>query len=179
MAVFLQPIFTQTVGAGTAATIVFNNIPQTFTDLKLVVSAREGGSGTSTSGMNVYFNTEIVTTSNYSITGIYGSNGIVVSDRSSSAGGLFFANIVPQGGLTANTFSNVELYIPNYAGSNYKSVILDSGQENNAATNAYERLYAGLWRNTAAITTISIYTGVANYVQYSTFSLYGILRQGV
>ena len=178
MSVFLQPIYTQTVGAGTANPIIFNNIPQTFTDLKLVVSAREGGTTAGTVGMNVYFNTEIVTTTNYSITGLLGNGASTSSDRTSSSGGLFFGNITPNAAQTTNTFSNVELYIPNYTGSNFKSCILDSVNENNA-TAAYQRLYAGLWRSTAAISTLSIYSGAANFVQYSTFSLYGVLRQGI
>ena len=46
MTIAMQPIYTQTIGA-TAGGIVFNNIPQTFTDLKVVVSTRTNANGES------------------------------------------------------------------------------------------------------------------------------------
>lgn len=177
MSVFLQPIYTQTVGSGGAGSIIFNNIPQGFTDLRLEISARET-SGTGAAGLNVYFNTEVVTTSNYSIRRAFGNGAAAGSDSSSSIGGLFFGNMTNTASTTANTFSNVSIYIPNYTASNYKSVLLDGVSENNGTT-GYQNIYAGLWRNTSAINTISIYPGSSNYVQYSTFSLYGVLRQGI
>ena len=40
MSVFMQPIYTQTMGAVGAQSVTFNNIPQGFTDLVLEVSGR-------------------------------------------------------------------------------------------------------------------------------------------
>ena len=77
---------------------------------------------------------------------------------------------------TANTFGNSEIYIPNYTGSNYKSISADSVSENNASA-AYANLFAGLWSNTAAINQITLIPGAsANFAQYSTATLYGILK---
>jgi hypothetical protein len=55
---------------------------------------------------------------------------------------------------TANTFGNTEFYIPNYTSSNYKSFSVDGVTENNAT--AAFALYAGLWSNTAAITSFRL-----------------------
>jgi hypothetical protein len=74
---------------------------------------------------------------------------------------------------TANTFSNGEIYIPNYAGSNYKSWSSDAVTENNA-TSADMSLVAGLTSITAAITSITIAGAAGNLVQYSTAYLYGV-----
>lgn len=78
----------------------------------------------------------------------------------------------------ANTFSNTEIYIPNYTSSNYKSVSSDSVQEANDTTNNNMWLLAGLWSNTGAITQIDIgaddTSSSYNFLQYSTFTLYGI-----
>ena len=52
MSVFLQPIYTQTVGSGGASSIAFNNIPQTFTDLLIKMSVRASGPGP----MDAYLN---------------------------------------------------------------------------------------------------------------------------
>ena len=66
MTVFLQPIYTQTVGSGGASSITFNNIPQGFADLKLEISARTAGAVTNTDwvmsfnndGASVYSSTQ-------------------------------------------------------------------------------------------------------------------------
>jgi len=79
-------------------------------------------------------------------------------------------------GSTSSTFSNIEVYIPNYAGSTYKSASSDGVTENNA-TSAYAELAAHLWSNTNAINQITFTVdGGSNFVQYSTASLYGILK---
>ena len=76
---------------------------------------------------------------------------------------------------TANTFSNNSIYIPNYTGSNNKSVSVDSVYENNATT-AGQHLVSGLWASSAAITSVKLTEGFGNnWVQYTTATLYGIL----
>jgi hypothetical protein len=76
---------------------------------------------------------------------------------------------------TANTFASNDIYIPNYTSSNYKSAISDTVTENNA-TLSFADLYAGLWRSTSAITSITIGPNGTGFAQYSTFSLYGITK---
>jgi hypothetical protein len=77
-------------------------------------------------------------------------------------------------GLTSNTFSNSEIYIPNYAGSNKKSFSADIVMENNATT-AFSTLNASLWQGTAAISSLTFFDHNGNnFVQYSSFYLYGI-----
>ena len=74
---------------------------------------------------------------------------------------------------TASTFTNSEIYIPNYAGSSNKSISTDSVTENNA-TQAYASLVANLWSNTAAITSITLFGGTGNFAEHSTAYLYGV-----
>jgi hypothetical protein len=75
---------------------------------------------------------------------------------------------------TSNTFGNTSVYIPNYAGSNFKSISIDGVTENNA-TAALQFFNAGLFKSTSAITSISLTAyNFASYVQYSTADLYGI-----
>ena len=77
---------------------------------------------------------------------------------------------------TASVFSNGSLYIPNYASSNYKSYSFDATRENNTSGNEMS-LGAGLWSDTAAITSIAITSwGSATLLQYSSASLYGISK---
>jgi hypothetical protein len=170
MTIAMQPIYTQTA-SGSAASIVFNNIPQTFTDFKLVISGR-GGQAQVYQQTYLRFNGDSGT--NYSTTTIQGTGSGVASYRESnqnraSIGLLNGAN------ATTSTFGNYELYVANYSGANFKSWIVDSITENNA-TLAYQGPEAGLWRNTAAITSMEILTFGANFVANSTFTLYGITK---
>ena len=173
MSVFLQPIYTQTVGSGGAGSVTFNNIPQTFTDLKLVTSTRSNASG-ALDTLGFQFNND--TTSSYSMTRLYGSGSSTNSDRYTSNNGAPF-DVLDGSTATANTFGNAEYYIPNYTSSNYKQFTNDAVSENNA-TAAYQLLEAGLWSKTNAITSIKLAVGTY-FVQYSTFSLYGVLRAGI
>ncbi len=171
MSVFLQPIYTQTVGATSVGSVTFNNIPQTFTDLKLVISARNNNSAGFGVGLFMQLNG---TSTAYSYTGIYGDG--------SSAGTSRFANTTEmlagesgQSNLTANTFGNTEIYIPNYTSTNFKQVISDGVGENNGTTSLL-RLYASLWQNTAAVTSLRVFYSSILFTQYSTFTLYGITK---
>ena len=158
-------ISTVTVGAGGAASIDFTSIPGTYTDLMVVCSLR--ASNANTDG-NVTFNG---LTTNLSSRQLYGSGSSTGS--SSSASQILSYGLADASTYTASTFSNVAIYVPNYAGSTNKSVSIDALVENNA-TAAYQTLVAGLWASTAAITQVTLKADTGNLVQYSTASLYGI-----
>jgi hypothetical protein len=154
-----------TVGSGGASTIDFTSIPSTYTDLCLKVSGRGTQSATYAT-YEIKFNGA---TTPYALKQLYGSGTSAVSDQNS----IRIALDATGATATSNTFGNNEIYIPNYAGSTSKSVSLDGVTENNA-TEAYAELYAGLWDNTPAITSITLGMLTGSFVQYSTATLYGI-----
>ena len=154
-----------TVGAGGAANIEFTSIPATYTDLCVKVSARTTSTDTP---VKVEYNG--VTTS-YSWRRIFGS-GSAASSLSGTDAYYFWIATSSQ---TSNTFGSGELYIPNYAGSTYKSISTESLNENNA-TAADMFITAALWSNTAAITSIKMTPYSGNFAQYSTAVLYGISK---
>ena len=158
-------IATTTVGSGGAASMDFTSIPATYTDLMLVVSGR---ATTDNPTLYVYFNND-TTAANYTFRAL---NGDGASASSSSATQAWFMRVVPSS-ATASTFSNGISYIPNYAGSTYKSVGTDSVTENNATT-AQLQLNAGLWSSTAAITSIKLDPYGTDFAEFSSASLYGI-----
>jgi hypothetical protein len=165
----MQHIETVTVGSGGAASITFSAISADYTDLVIVASLRENGGATIRSG-KVRFNG--VTTSTYSERLLDGNGSSV---GTSSAARTFFAWILQNDtNSTANTFSNVQIYIPNYRSSVYKTVSMDSVAENNAST-GNQRITAGVWENNDAITSISLEGEASNFVEFSSASLYGIL----
>jgi hypothetical protein len=150
-----------------AATMSFTSIPATYTDLNLVISARSSRNVGGSDSIYLDINTVSTNRTYRVLTG----NGATASSSSGSDAEI---TVIPQSTQTANTFGSISIYIPNYAGSNYKSLSVDSVSENNATT-AYAQLEAVLWSNTAAITGFTIRTGSAlDLVQYSTAYLYGI-----
>ena len=158
-------IASSTVGAGGASSIDFTSIPSTYTDLCLKFSTRTNQTQIY-SEVYVKFNTS---TANISTRLLEGNGSSVASYTSTTTIAVGAGT-----NATANTFSNFEMYIPNYAGSTNKSFSVDSVTENNG-TSSWTDLTAGLWSNTAAITGVSIYPSASwTFSQYSTAYLYGI-----
>lgn len=153
-----------TVGAGGASSIDFTSIPATYTDFQLVTSFRSNRAN------NV---DDIYITLNGS-TSSFSNKYLQGNGTSASSGSLarYYGSCPAASGSTANTFSNDTLYLPNYAGSTNKSFSQDTVMEYNGNP-AYATLNAGLWSNTAAITSISL-SMTGSFVQYSTAYLYGI-----
>ena len=154
--------------SGATASVTFSSIPATYTDLLLKFSIRSDA----TSGdSRIEFNGSGGTAYTGKI--LYADGSTAASASHAGQAYLSWGGLVNRSTTTSNTFANNEFYIPNYAGSNYKSVSVDGVEENNA-TQSYSELSAGLWSNTAAITSIKLTPSSGNYVQYSTFYLYGI-----
>jgi hypothetical protein len=120
------------------------------------------------------------------------SNGFVMSINGSSAN--FTYRLLEGDGATAasysgstgrvayafnstSIFSNLEVYIPNYTSANNKSFSVDGVSEQNATT-AYADLTAGLWSQTAAITSLGFNFSAGNLQPNSTFYLYGVAKLG-
>jgi hypothetical protein len=169
----LTAIYTQVVGAGGVSAVTFNNIPQNYTDIKVVFSARETAS-TPYSGTYLTLNNNGA--SLYSTTLLEGY-GSVASSRTSNQGSFFPVPHVPGGSSTANTFGSSEIYISNYSTTLFKSLIMDSASENNSASSFsfQQGLTAGLYRSNAPISLFKI-TSAGTFAQHSTFTLYGISR---
>lgn len=165
----MTKIASTTVGAGGTSAITFSSIPQTYTDLVVKISARAATGGAADRFL-ISFNGS---TANYTLMSLNDQAGSVASYTRASFGdnqlGYF-----PGSGATANTFGNIEIYIPNYTLSNNKSISVDAVGENNSTTN-YNSLLAGLWSQTAAITSLT-FTQPTGILQYSTATLYGVTK---
>lgn len=152
----------QVLGAS-AASVTFSSISQNYKTLRVIVSAREdantlacyllpNGSSTSLTSMALQGN---------------GASAIEFT-------GTDIQGLVDGSTMTANSFSSVEYEIPNYAGTAAKAISIYAVTETNAAT-SYLRLAAGLWSNTAAITSITLQPAATeNFVTDSSFYLYGL-----
>lgn len=161
-------IETVTVGAGGASSILFTAIPGDATDLLFKINVRSTTTGTSVEPCLVTFNSNTTGYSHRTVNG----NGSTVTSTSGTSRLAFNA---PRAGTTANTFGNVQVYVPNYAGAVNKVFTSDSVTENNAVE-AHQTLIAGLWANTAAITSASFAPSANNFAADSTISLYKITK---
>ena len=167
------PISTVTVGSGGAATIDFNNIPQTYTDLHIKVSTRDNLAYSWGQGY-IRFNGS---TSGYDGKQLYGNGTSALTASGSGNWGTNYA-LAGRGtgaSTTASTFSNGEINIPNYTGSNLKAYSYDGVAENNATLSMVE-IVAGVWSNTAPISSITLLTPSQTWQQHSTVTLYGIRK---
>ena len=166
----LTKLQTITVGSGGVSSVTFSSIPQTYTDLVVKYSARVTASSVAPDGLGIQFNGD--TGSNYKYLQLGGNGASTFSNSGTTA--FQFGGQLTGASATSNTFGNGEIYIPNYTSANYKSASADSVTENNGTT-ANQNLVANLWQSTSAITSIKLYDlGGTNFVQYSTFTLYGV-----
>jgi hypothetical protein len=154
-------------GTGSSGTISLTSIPQTFTDLYLTFSLRSTTAAV-TDYPYILFNGS---TTGYTIRTLSGNGSSATSQNIS----LLYIGAIDGANATSNTYSNIGLTIPNYASSNKKTTSSEEAMENNA-TSAEIYIIAGLWDNTAAITSIDVVLGSGNYTSFSTVSLYGITK---
>ena len=152
----------------TTASVTFSSIPNTYTDLLLYISSRNNDIYN-----EVHFRFNGSSASTYSGRNIYGNGSSAISSNSSSISSLQNVTVQSVSGQTANTFGNIQLYIPNYLLGGHKSISGDGVQEN-LGSSAQSMLGAGLWADTAAITSIQAFPSVGSFVANSNFYLYGI-----
>ena len=158
-----EPIASVTLGSS-ASTVDFTSIAGTYTDLVLVCHVR--GSASS-AGLKIRFNSD--SGSNYSTTTLWGDGSSASSGRLSNQTQNHFAQYA--GGLNVDNFTVTVCHIMSYANTNVNKTYLSAYA--NAATEATR--HVGLWRSTAAITSVNIREGgSSSWTSGSTFALYGI-----
>jgi hypothetical protein len=157
-----EPIATQN-GTGSSATVTFSSIPSTYTDLILVANPIFT---VNTANVNIRINGD--TGTNYSDTYVRGDGSTASSGRDTSSNLIFFS--ATSGGVTTANRDNGIAHFMNYSNSTtYKTVLLRYSQPRQFAL-----AEVALWRNTAAITSISIIASTGNLDSAATFTLYGI-----
>lgn len=163
-----------TLGAS-AASVTFASIPQTYRHLVLFANARTDRAAR-TDYMNWQANADAA--GNYDSSYLQAFNGGVTSVQ--TAGATYVIIGVIDGALaTGSNFGGGFCYWPNYTNTNMRKVgnskTFKAGDQT-VISGIVHTECGGHWRNTAAITSLTIVpTTGPNFVQYSTFSLYGVL----
>ena len=166
-------IASNTVGVAGATSVAFTSIPNTYTDLQLIISART--TANPAVSQSIFMKMNALTSSIYSQRALEGNGATASSFTQSGVDNAVRLAIANGSSSTSSTFSSSSIYIPNYAGSANKSVSVDTAAETNATTQ-YMNLIAYLVSSTAAITdlTFTTETAAVSFAQHSTFYLYGV-----
>lgn len=162
-------VSTVTVGTDSPTQIEWTGIPATGKDLLILVSTRaSNGNG------NVTLN---ASSSSYSYESLYGSGSTVYAGYGSGSSSLFIDFLHEPRDFngsdnTTSHFSNSQIYIANYAGSDAKNLSTESAMEFNS-TESYLSMNAGKWTGTNAVTSVQLkVSGGGTFNQYSSASLY-------
>ena len=149
------------------------SIPSSYDHLLIKASVRTDVSAYYNQ-LSMRFNNSSAT--DYSRTQLYAETATPASSRAS--GETAFTGMYVNGASSlADTFSTLTVWIPNYANTaNFKQAFAQTSAEN-ASTTGYTwslGLIAGLWSSTDNIERIRITAGTGDWMQYSTFTLYGV-----
>lgn len=160
MALTYEPIATTTLGSATPS-ITFSSIPNTYTDLRLVYVG-----GTAGVWINITFNGSSAT--NYSWTQMQaGSSSVTTTSSQNSA----FIQLRSDSSTSIFSLRTIDLF--SYAGSTNKTILATDSNDVNASGGGL-RHTVGLWRNTSAITSITLTASSGNISTGTTATLYGI-----
>lgn len=162
-----SPVASTTISGSSTTTVTFSSISG-YTDLVIVINSRDTSAGTGNTDMYMQFNSDSGT--NYSGTQLYGNGTSAVSNRQTNQTQIYAGSVVP-GGTASGTFNTTIINVMNYANSStYKTVLVRTG-----LANSLTAARVGLWRSTAAITSLSLYLepGI-NWADGSVLTLYGI-----
>jgi hypothetical protein len=167
-----EPIATQTLGSA-VADVTFSSIPSTYTDLVVIANVQGQSNGCN---IQIWFNGDGSGT-NYSYTNLYYSGSSALSNRGTNAAKINFGTNGGQPFASASQFA-INIYnIQNYSNTTTFKTALGTTRSPNGGYLGNGELdqAVGLWRNTNAITSISIGVDNSKTMQIgSTFTLYGI-----
>ena len=159
-----EPIATTTLGSA-ASTITFSAIPNTFTDLRLVLVAIDSAGA----GVRMTYNND--TGTNYSNTQLYGAFSNAYSGRSTS---IAYCDLSVLGLFSTPKLITVDIF--SYAGSTNKTNLVEfSGDTNGASTDGVARV-VNLWRSTAAINRLDLSLSSGQFDAGTSATIYGILK---
>lgn len=161
---------------GSSSTLTFSNIPGTYAHLQLRFASKVTSTSVGSYNMTLAFNGD--TGNNYSYHRIYGFSGLTAAGSGVGTGLLEDASITSGSGgdNLGGEFSRGFLDIYDYAKNKNKTARGFWGSApyyQTASTNFAIQMYSLGWRNTAAVTSITI-TAATNFVSGCVFALYGI-----
>lgn len=156
-------------GTGSSNTITFSSIPGTYQHLQIRIFA-SSDYGSASRSLFVRLNGD--TGSNYVRHKLNGDGSAATASAQTSQTSA--GNLTVAGGADSNILSPAIIDIHDYASTTKnKTLRMFSGFDNNSSSGRIN-LDSGLWLNTSAVTSLSIFLADGNWTTTSTFALYGI-----
>lgn len=168
-----ESIATSTPSAG-ATELTFSSIPGTFQHLQIRCISRRNDAGSSIGTDLIRFNSD--TGTNYTWHRLWGDGSTVTADGTTGASGIQFCRSTGATD-TANIYGVAIADILDYASTTKnKTVRSITGRDHNNAGATAGAIYltSGVWLNTNAVTSITIWFNGNTIASGSTFALYGI-----
>ena len=160
-------------GTGSSDTIIFTSIPQTYQHLQLRCIQRGTGSVASLISYKISFNS--VGGTSYDFHELTGNGSTVSAAGFTNDSGISVRSIVDRGLILSDAMTASVIDIHDYASTiKNKTVRWFAGIDTNNASYGKINIGSGLFRDTTAISSITITNGGINLSTSSTFALYGI-----
>jgi hypothetical protein len=158
---------------GSTNTVTFSAIPQTFTHLQIRSTIRLSVNSIS-QAVGLRFNGDAG--SNYDWASVSGAGHASLAEGVSTVGGSSIFSLHSIGNTGAgNLFNGSILEIIDYTNTNKNTTTREiGGFTSNGGSEEQVRITGGGWRNTAAITSITLTTGDGNFMNNSRIALFGI-----
>lgn len=174
-----ESIQTVTVGAGGAASISFTSIPSNYKHLQVRLFGQTNRGTYGIDQMFMRFNGDGSGSTSYAYHNLIGNGSSAVTGSTGTSGSIIAIGEGSFGTTTGGTFGGGVLDILDYNNANkYKTTRSLTGVDINGTIAGYGgwvTFTSGLYMNTSAISSITIYPSVGSLItQYSSFALYGI-----
>jgi hypothetical protein len=161
-----EPVATYTIPSNGTTSYTFNSIPQTYTDLVVVVNGNAQSSG---QNMQYQFNGN--SSAIYSLTFVRW-NGTSLDTTKVSSQTKPQVESFTTIATAASTWSQYKMHIMNYTNSSYyKAMLVEAGQGNFGAD-----ITTHVMQSTSPVTSLTLYGGSGGWTAGTTMTIYGILR---
>jgi hypothetical protein len=155
--------------------VTLSNIPQTYDDLLVQYSLR---SDYGNAGHEGYFTFNSVSSGYGQVLLVGDGSAVNTYGPQSGQAAATWAIVINGASATSNTFSNGEIYLPNYSSTTLAKSWSSTAVTENNATTALTWMVAGRNTSTAAISSLTFYAwqSFINFVSGSQIYLYGIKK---
>jgi hypothetical protein len=160
-----ESIATTTVGSGGSSSVDFTSIPSTYTHLQIrFINLQD-------SAQNVWLRFNSDSANNYDWHELFGDGSGAFSGSLTSQNHIKIGYV----GTTTTSYAGASITdILDYTNTNKNTTVRSLSGSDINGSGGYLLFRSGLWRNTNAITSITILPASGNFKQYSSFALYGV-----
>ena len=171
-----ESIQTVTVGSGGQSSISFTSIPSTYKHLQIRAISRSSKAITGAQIAIMQFNGDTNSANYYSTHNIAGNGSTAYAQSIANVGASGIWGGTSTGNSTASSiFGTFVTDILDYSSTNKNKVSRSLQGLDNNSTDGIVYFVSGLWLSTSAINQVTFVDNSGlNFVQYSSFALYGI-----